>query len=68
MVVHDVREYREERQSVSEARHLLKAVKDKLGKDKATRRHLYQLFPYGYGQQACKITGTPKPPKLMLDV
>ena len=68
MVVHYVREHLKERQSVSEARHLLKAMKDKLGKDKATRRYLYQLFPYGYGQQACKIAGERKPLKLMSDV
>jgi len=29
---------------------------------------LYALFPYGYGQQACKIAGMRKPLKLMLDI
>ena len=68
MVVHYVRNYLEERQSVPEARHLLKAMKAELGDEKATRRYLYQFFPYGYGQQACKIAGARKPLKLMLDV
>jgi tRNA 2-thiouridine synthesizing protein E len=36
--------------------------------EKATRKYVYQLFPYGYGQQACKIAGMRKPLKLMLDV
>ncbi len=38
------------------------------GKEKATRKFLYELSPYGYGQQACKIAGMRKPRKLMLDV
>jgi tRNA 2-thiouridine synthesizing protein E len=67
-VVRIVREYFETNQSVPEARRVLKALADQLGNDKATRRYLYSLFPYGYGQQACKIAGMRKPLKLMLDV
>jgi len=68
MVVNFVREHFEERHSVPEARYLLKAMERELGKEKSTRKYLYQLFPYGYGQQACKIAGMLKPRKLMLDV
>lgn len=67
-VVNFVREYFEERQSVPEARTVLKMLGEQLGKDKATRKYLHELFPYGYGQQACKIAGMRKPRKLMLDV
>lgn len=67
-VVRFVREYCEERQSVLEARHLLKALKSRPGETRATRRYLYRLFPYGYASQACKIAGMRKPLKLMLDV
>jgi tRNA 2-thiouridine synthesizing protein E len=67
-VVNLVREHYETNQSVPEARTLLKALGKSIGKENATRRYLYQLFPYGYGQQACKIAGTRKPLKLMLDV
>ena len=67
-VVRFVREYFEFRQSVPEARYALKAMREQLGAEKATRKYLYQLFPYGYGQQACKIAGMRKPLKLMLDV
>ncbi len=67
-VVNFVREYFEENHSVPEARVLLKALAEKIGKDNATRKYLYGLFPYGYGQQACKIAGMTKPRKLMLDV
>lgn len=68
MIVDYVREYFEERASVPEARTLLKHMKNQWGSEKATRRYLYSLFPYGYGQQACKIAGMRKPRKLMLDV
>ena len=67
-VVNFIRNYFDDRQIVPEARHALKELKEKLGKDKATRKFLYSLFPYGYGQQACKIAGMRKPLKLMLDI
>lgn len=67
-IVRFVREYYEARQTVPEARHLLKALREKVGKERATRKFVYSLFPYGYGQQACKIAGMRKPLKLMLDV
>ena len=66
-VIHFVRDYYEKYEKVPEARTLLKSMREDIG-DKATRKYLYQLFPYGYGQQACKIAGTRKPLKLMLDV
>lgn len=68
MVVNFVREYYEFRQSVPETRFALKAMREKLGPEKATRKYLYSLFPYGYGQQACKIAGMRKPLKLLLDL
>ncbi len=67
-VVQLVRDYLEDQHKVPEARTLLKALGAEIGKDQATRKYLYGLFPYGYGQQACKIAGTRKPLKLMLDV
>lgn len=54
-VVNFVREHFELNQSVPEARSTLKAMQQRLGKYKGTRKYLYQLFPYGYAQQACKI-------------
>jgi len=67
-VVRFVRDYFEERQSVPEARHVLKAMKQGLGEEQGTRKYLYKLFPYGYGQQACKIAGMRVPKKLLLDL
>lgn len=67
-VVRYVREHFESHGQVPEARYILKELGKRFGKEKATRKFLYQLFPYGYGQQACKIAGMRKPRKLMLDV
>ncbi len=67
-IIRYIREYFETNMSVPEARVLLKHLRQIAGEEKATRRYLYQLFPRGYGQQACKIAGMRKPRKLMLDV
>lgn len=67
-VVFFIRDYFDKNSSVPQARYLLKYLKALWDKEKATRKYLYQLFPYGYGQQACKIAGMRKPLKLMLDV
>lgn len=32
------------------------------------RKYIHKLFPYGFGQQACKIAGMRKPLKLLLDL
>ena len=68
VVVNFVRDQFELNQVVPEARHVLRMLKESCGEDQATRKYLYSLFPYGYGQQACKIAGMRKPLKLMLDV
>ena len=67
-IIRYIRDYFETHQSVPEARVVLKHMTHAWGSEKATRRYLYQLFPRGYGQQACKIAGMRKPRKLMLDV
>ena len=67
-VIEFIRSYFEANQSVPEARVLLKHMEQIWGREKASRRYLYELFPRGYGQQACKIAGMRKPRKLMLDV
>jgi tRNA 2-thiouridine synthesizing protein E len=67
-VVNFVREYYNERQAVPEHRLLLQELKRRHGKEKATRKYVYNMFPYGYGQQACKIAGMRVPLKLLLDL
>jgi len=67
-IVHFVRAHFEERECIPELRTLLKALRERHGKEVATRKYVYKLFPYGYGQQACKIAGMRKPLKLLLDL
>jgi TusE/DsrC/DsvC family sulfur relay protein len=67
-IVHFIREYFELQQSVPENRALLKTLRGRHGEDIATRKYIHTLFPYGFGQQACKIAGMRKPLKLLLDV
>lgn len=67
-IVNFIRDYFDRRHSVPELRVLLKELGKRHGKSVATRKYVYTLFPYGYGQQACKIAGMRKPRKLMLDV
>ena len=67
-VIKFVRDYYEERQSVPEHRILLQELRKRHGKEKATRKYVYNMFPYGYGQQACKIAGMRVPLKLLLDL
>ncbi len=67
-VVNFVRDYYEERQAVPEHRLLLQELKRRHGKEKASRKYVYNMFPYGYGQQACKIAGMRVPLKLLLDL
>jgi tRNA 2-thiouridine synthesizing protein E len=67
-IVQFVRQQFDERERIPEMRTLLKTLREKHGKEKATRKYVYELFPYGYGQQACKIAGMRKPLKLLLDL
>lgn len=67
-VVQFVREQFETNQCIPEHRRLLQELRRRHGKEKATRKYVYDMFPYGYGQQACKIAGMRVPLKLLLDL
>jgi len=67
-VVRFVREHFEVNQCIPEHRKLLQELRKRHGKEKATRKYVYNMFPYGYGQQACKIAGMRVPLKLLLDL
>ncbi|MGD2117027.1 MAG: TusE/DsrC/DsvC family sulfur relay protein [Chromatiales bacterium] len=67
-VVDYIRDYFEANHAVPELRTFLKHLREKYDQQTATRKYVYSLFPYGFGQQACKIAGMRKPRKLMLDV
>ena len=63
-----VRDYYEQNATVPEVRRVLQYMKRTWGKERATRKYLYNLFPHGFAQQACKFAGMRVPLKLMLDV
>lgn len=67
-IVFIIRELFAETSTVPELRTIMKKLKQTSDEDKATRKYIYHLFPYGYGQQACKIAGMRLPRKLWLDV
>ena len=68
IVITYIRDYFDQYQKVPELRYLLKDFKISYGIEKSTRKYIYDLFPYGYGQQACKIAGMRQPKKLWLDM
>ena len=68
IVIEFIRYHFDKHQKVPELRELLKSFKKEYGENKSTRKYIYKLFPYGYGQQACKIAGMRQPKKLWLDM
>lgn len=59
MVVNFMREYFEEHQVAPDARFVIKHLNQNL--EGALRNKLFELFPYGYVKQACKIAGMKRP-------
>jgi len=60
-VLRFMRGYFDEHGIAADARFVIKFLKDELGLGTAGRNYLFQLFPYGYVQQACKIAGMRRP-------
>ncbi|MHB0991947.1 MAG: TusE/DsrC/DsvC family sulfur relay protein [Burkholderiales bacterium] len=58
-VIHFMRDYYEEHQIAPDARFAIKHLAEKLGA--VSRNKLFELFPYGYVKQACKIAGMKRP-------
>lgn len=57
-----MREYWREHQVAPDVRHVLGFISsDQCVDKKVAKEQLFQLFPYGYVQQACKIAGMIKP-------
>ncbi|HUW98295.1 MAG TPA: TusE/DsrC/DsvC family sulfur relay protein [Acidiferrobacter sp.] len=59
-VVHFMREFFDERQVAPDVRFVIKHLAG-LGMGPAARSRLFELFPYGYVKQACKIAGMRRP-------
>ena len=61
-VLNFMREYFLEHDIAPDVRHLIKYLAAKDGCSKKESKHLvFELFPYGYVKQACKIAGMKKP-------
>ncbi len=58
-VIRFMREEYDENQVIPDARHVIKHLSKRLGTD--ARKRLFDLFPYGYVKQACKIAGMKRP-------
>ena len=60
-VLEFMREFYAEHQVAADARFVIRFIATQLGHGKAARDRLFELFPYGYVQQACKIAGMKRP-------
>ncbi len=58
VVINFMRDYFEEKMITPEARHTVKHLSKCRGVD---RNRLFELFPYGYEKQACRIAGMMQP-------
>lgn len=54
-----MRDYYQEHQVIPDVRHVVKHLSERFGS--ATRNKLFELFPYGYVKQACRIAGMKRP-------
>jgi len=60
-IIRFMRKYYDEHQIAADARFVKKLLADELGYGKTAGSRLFQLFPYGYVKQACKIAGMKRP-------
>jgi tRNA 2-thiouridine synthesizing protein E len=57
-----MRDYWSQHRVAPDVRHVVSFLVDEQGYDKRrAKAHLFELFPYGYVKQACKIAGMLKP-------
>jgi tRNA 2-thiouridine synthesizing protein E len=54
-----MRQYYAEHQVAPDVRHVMKHLSEVPGND--SRNRIFELFPYGYVKQACKIAGMKRP-------
>lgn len=58
VAIHFMRDYLAEHRTAPDARFVIKHLSKACG---TGRNRLFELFPYGYVQQACKIAGMKRP-------
>lgn len=54
-----MREYFDEHQVIADARFVIKHLAERMGRE--AHKKLFELYPYGYVKQACKIAGMRRP-------
>ena len=54
-----MRQYYADHQIAPDVRHVMKHLAERLGPE--SRNLMFELFPYGYAKQACKIAGMKRP-------
>jgi tRNA 2-thiouridine synthesizing protein E len=60
-IIDFMRNHYEEHQTPPDARHATKFVTEDMGYGRKASSRLFELFPYGYVKQACKIAGMKRP-------
>ena len=60
-VLRFMREFLDEHQLIPDARFVIRFLAEEVGLGDAARQRLFELFPYGYVRQACKIAGMRRP-------
>jgi len=60
-VIRFMRCYYDEHRVAADARFVIKHLANNAGYGRDAKRKLFQLFPYGYVNQACKIAGMRRP-------
>jgi tRNA 2-thiouridine synthesizing protein E len=60
-VIHFMRNYYAENGIAADARFAIRFLADELAYGRRARARLFELFPYGYVRQACKIAGMRRP-------
>lgn len=60
-IINFMRNYYAENGTAPNLRVLQKLLKEELGEEKAEKKYLFDLFPYGPAKQAARYAGMPKP-------
>lgn len=60
-IIEFIRSYYQEYRTAPNLRVLQKLLKEEFGADRADKKYLFDLFPYGPAKQAARYAGMPKP-------
>ena len=60
-IINFMRDYYNDHLTAPDSRFVIKYLADELSYGKNAKKQLFNLFPYGYVKQACKIAGMKRP-------